>query len=97
MRLNHKEQKIIISTIKDMFADAELYLFGSRADDNQRGGDIDLFLTASKHISLSEKINLLTRFERRGIERKVDLIIQDPDQRKPTLFNEVLQKGIRLC
>ncbi len=100
MRLSRVERKRVLSSQPTRTAgisDAVIYLFGSRADDNRRGGDIDLFITTSQHISLREKIDLLTRLERHGIERKVDLIIQKPEQKHETIYNEVLQKGVRLC
>ncbi len=97
MRLSSTEQGIIISTVRKFSPDASIYLFGSRVDDTKRGGDIDLFLSTSHPVSLEEKISMLTQFERRGIERKVDLVIQSPDQDQPTIYEEVVQKGIQLC
>jgi predicted nucleotidyltransferase len=97
MRLHKKEQQLIIETLKNSISDAVIYLFGSRADENRRGGDIDLFLLTNNDVSLKDKIDLLVQLECNGIERKVDLIIQSPNQKRERLYKEVLQKGIRLC
>ena len=97
MRVDNKDIDIIVETIKEKVADAAVYLFGSRADDAKRGGDIDLFLNTSRAVSLSEKISLLTQLERKGINRKVDLIIQTPEHKQDIIYQEVQQKGIRLC
>ena len=43
MRLTQKEIEFINKTIKN-FLDCEIYLFGSRIDDNLKGGDIDLYI-----------------------------------------------------
>ena len=43
MRLTQKEIEFINKTIKK-FLDCEIYLFGSRIDDNLKGGDIDLYI-----------------------------------------------------
>ena len=97
MRVEKKDIDIIVNTIKASIADAAVFLFGSRVDDSKRGGDIDIFLTTSQTVSLPEKISLLTQFERQGIYRKIDLIIQSPDNKHDTLYHEVKQTGIRLC
>ncbi len=97
MRLREKELAIIISTLKEHTPDASMYLFGSRVDDNARGGDIDLFLSTNREVSLDEKISMLTHLARNGICRKVDLIIQTPHKRQHTLSREVMKRGIRLC
>ena len=43
MRITKNEIEFINKTIKS-FLDCEIYLFGSRVDDNLRGGDIDLYI-----------------------------------------------------
>ena len=81
MRLHKKEQQLIIETLKNSISDAVIYLFGSRADENRRGGDIDLFLLTNNDVSLKDKIDLLVQLECNGIERKVDSI-SEPEKRK---------------
>ena len=45
VRLTEKEQKIITNTFKRYFhTNDHLWLFGSRADVNKRGGDIDFYV-----------------------------------------------------
>jgi predicted nucleotidyltransferase len=97
VRLSQHDTAIILSTIKNRIPDAEVFLFGSRADDNRKGGDIDIFLNTSNTVTVSEKMKLLVQLERKGIQRRVDLIIQTPEKQKPTLYHEVITKGIRLC
>ena len=41
MRLTEIEKKSIIDTIAIIDSEAEIYLYGSRCDDNKGGGDID--------------------------------------------------------
>ncbi len=97
MRITRKDQDIITSVIKHSIADASVYLFGSRVDDNRKGGDIDIFLDTSESVNMMKKLSILRQFEKEGIQRKVDLIIQTPEHRKTVIFQEVQQKGIRLC
>ena len=45
MRLSETERKAIKAALKKHFdATARVYLFGSRTDDQKRGGDIDLYI-----------------------------------------------------
>ncbi len=92
-----REKDIIISTLKSFTPDATIYLFGSRVDDSARGGDIDLFLLTSTPVPLSMKLSMLTRLARSGITRKIDLIVQSPQQQREKLYGEVMEKGVRLC
>ena len=48
MRLRELEKKSIVKTIKAVDPEAKIYLFGSRVDDNRRGGDIDLLIITDK-------------------------------------------------
>jgi len=44
MRLSKTEQQIIKDAVLSIDPQARIYLFGSRADDTKRGGDIDLLI-----------------------------------------------------
>lgn len=53
-------------------------LFGSRADDNKRGGDIDLYIeTSEKANLLDKKVKLLVRLNRDLGEQKIDVVINN--------------------
>ena len=86
MRLNERE--IIKKVIKEKLGDVKIYLFGSRVDDNLKGGDIDIYI--DKKLSSSEKLDILTEFSLNGIERKVDLIS------KGSALENIAKKGILL-
>ena len=49
-------------------------LFGSRADDSQRGGDIDL-LIVSRNIKLRERLRLQSKLEDALGLQKIDVMI----------------------
>jgi len=96
MRLSNIHKDIIEKTLTSHFSDAEIYLFGSRADDSKRGGDIDLIMNTSHEFSMKDKIILLTLLEKEGIHRKIDLIVRTPERPHERLYKEVIEKGIRL-
>ncbi len=46
MRLSIDEVKLLKKTLYQLSTNAELYLFGSRTNDNRKGGDIDLLIVS---------------------------------------------------
>lgn len=76
LRLDAEEIQAIESALRDV--DAPVYLFGSRADPQRRGGDIDLLIfTEAPAFELSRQI--ATRFFSR-CEEKIDVIVMNPHQ-----------------
>jgi len=81
MRLHPDELNGIINAISPFLRKmpAELRLFGSRVDDDQRGGDIDLLLLLkSKELANSLRINkhkIITQIYENIGEQKIDLKI----------------------
>ncbi len=80
MRLQQTEEEAIKSTIKALDAEAKIYLFGSRADDAKRGGDIDLLIISTKLTEQDKRTIRLGLYEQLG-EQKIDLVLaQDASQ-----------------
>lgn len=96
MRISERERDLIVDAVREMDPAAEIWLFGSRVDDNLKGGDIDL-LIVSERIGFSEKLDLLVRFKIALGEQKIDLKILTPTQKKTdSLAEAVLPKAVRL-
>ena len=74
MRLNLKEQINIKQIIEQFDPKALVYLFGSRVDDNKRGGDIDL-LVLSEHLGFTEQRKIKIKLYELIGEQKIDLLI----------------------
>ena len=74
MRLKNIEIEIIEKTIHSVDPDASIYLFGSRVDENRKGGDIDL-LIFSRTLTYGDKIKIKKRIFEKMEEQKIDLII----------------------
>lgn len=93
MRLTPEERSAIGDTIHQADADALIYLFGSRVDDEARGGDIDL-LVLSMTINLMTKLDILAQLHQKLGERKIDIVVY-PDATRP-FPRMVIPDGVRL-
>ena len=96
MRLTPFEiQSIKQSVMKYFDEGSKVSLFGSRTDDNQKGGDIDLYIQTPSKDHLSErKIKFLIEIKSKIGEQKIDVIIAKDSSR--LIEQEALKKGIQL-
>jgi predicted nucleotidyltransferase len=96
MRLSKYEEESIKKAFLEIFKTGSLYLFGSRVDDNKKGGDIDLYIEVDDLTDVvSKKIDFLVNLKRKIGEQKIDVVINFGDER---LIDTVAkEKGILLC
>ncbi|HKZ57561.1 MAG TPA: nucleotidyltransferase domain-containing protein [Thermodesulfovibrionales bacterium] len=98
MRITSLEKTIIKSSVKRHFGrDAGVYLFGSRVDDDRKGGDIDLYITTDMPTSeiMREKIGLLVDMEKSLGEQKIDIVINNHTKQKP-IYEIAEKEGVKL-
>lgn len=94
MRLQSKEIQTIIQIAKDIYGETvQVYLFGSRLNDEKRGGDIDLLVR-----STGEKKGVLARIRMTARLKlhwatKIDVI---GDHEDSPVVQEALKNGIQL-
>lgn len=81
MRLTEKERAEIAHSVIGRDPSATIYLFGSRVDDNARGGDLDLLVLSSK-IDIWDRLDILAELHRNLGEQKIDLVVY-PDLSRP--------------
>lgn len=95
MRLLPRYQETIKKYFKEFFGNGEVYLFGSRVDDNKKGGDIDLYFVLKEHSNLFEKkLKFLSRVKRELGEQKIDIVFNTDSSR--LIEKEAIQWGIKL-
>lgn len=96
MRLTTLEITVIQHSAKNIFGDAvKVYLFGSRVDDDKKGGDIDLYIVPENKDNLYEKkIKFLSALDRALGEQKIDVVVAQ-DQNRP-IEKQAIEKGIEL-
>ena len=100
MRLNNKEIAAIKEVTRKVFGDnATISLFGSRTDDNKKGGDIDLFIQCNCHISREElyqlKIKFLVLLKNIIGDQKIDVLI-NAGQLSGSILETVRREEVRL-
>ena len=95
MRLDKNDKNIILSTVESIFGNGKVYLFGSRLDEQKKGGDIDLYFVLQEHSNLFEKkIKFLSRVKRELGEQKIDIVFNTDNTR--LIEKEAIQWGIKL-
>lgn len=95
MRLTNTELHIIQSAVRKYFpSGVKVFLFGSRLDDQQRGGDIDLFISTKLcGMKLQEaKLHLMSEIQMVLGDQKIDVVLAHPHGSNS---NPVVQEAIR--
>ncbi len=100
MRLTQQQQDIIKDKVKETFGtQAQILLFGSRINDHNRGGDIDLLIeleqpieeTLQKNLSLNAALQIAM-----GGLQKIDIITHVKDTIEAPIHKAARETGIRL-
>ena len=58
MRIKNELVSFLKQSIKNYLPEADVYLIGSRADDRQKGGDIDILVIGENQLTGQEKRNI---------------------------------------
>lgn len=99
MRLSERQRQVILSSVKETLGDgARVLLFGSRVDDNLKGGDIDLY------VHLNEKVDrpalMIATLQAKMIgqlgEQKIDILLSAPNLIRQPIHEIAEQQGILL-
>jgi predicted nucleotidyltransferase len=94
MRLSAHELNVIRSEVLNADADGKIFLFGSRADDSRRGGDIDLFVETSYRLDLKRRMLLEHRISS-ACDTKVDMVFKSPSDAESPI-HQIARRGVKL-
>jgi predicted nucleotidyltransferase len=93
--MSTEQAEIAVRVIRKYFADAAVWLFGSRVDDNRKGGDFDFYIeTQLPDIALPMARARGELSDSLGM--KVDLAVNNHTGDKP-IFRIAKASGIRLA
>jgi len=98
VRLTPAQQQHIREAVRENFGDGvRVYLFGSRADDDRRGGDIDLYLEVDDIPDwFQRRLRLETALQRRLGEQKIDLLLHRRGEPLETIMKIAMETGVEL-
>ena len=99
MRLSKLQINIIKNEVANLFSNsAKVYLFGSRTNNNAKGGDIDLLIEFDKKKdNLYRNILTLNRNIQKQLgEQKIDIISIYPGKKTQDIHKEAIKTGIPL-
>ena len=93
MRLTQKEKDNLLKSIHYWDKDAQVYLFGSRTNDNKKGGDIDLAVRSNR-IGLKEKIDIKLKYFEVFGDQKIHLF--EFNDESNTFWNVIKEHALLL-
>ncbi len=99
MRITSSEAKAIKETASAVFGEqAAVWLFGSRANDALKGGDIDLYIELpSEDYVYAKKLRFWCELVKRLGDQKIDIVINKTGVSPHLPIHDVARsKGIRL-
>jgi hypothetical protein len=100
MRLSEFEKESILSLASRHFGTGvQVFLFGSRTNNNERGGDIDLLIrnSNSEHLKVRTKIDFITDLIYLIGEQKIDVVLDNSNSGNSVFLKTIYQTGIQLC
>lgn len=74
MRFKKEQAEFLSQSIISLLPDADIFLFGSRAHDHLRGGDIDILVIGQNKLSNQQVRELKIAFYKRFGEQKIDIV-----------------------
>ena len=100
MRINEKTRTTLLEKIREYFGNqTQVWLFGSRVDDQARGGDLDIYIEPEVKDAegvFEAKIRTLAALKKILGERKIDLVI-NRDTRTSQAIHEIARStGVKL-
>lgn len=99
MRLSNQAQQIIRDTAHELFgADANVIVFGSRVDDEARGGDLDILVQTNEPVPDGRRktLQMTARLQMRLGDQPIDVLLVDPTTSRQPVHEIAMRTGVRL-
>ena len=98
MRLTEKYKTVIQKSAECIFGiDVQVFLFGSRTNDQLKGGDIDLLIKAEgQKMTARNKVLFLVNLKKQLGEQHIDVVYEKFSYQKDLFFESIRNQAIRL-
>lgn len=99
MRLTEETKNIIIAAVCRHFSQAEkIILFGSRADNSKRGGDIDILVQTpiSSAVAFESKLQTVAALQLKLGEQRIDLLTTSGIDDERLIVQNAYRQGVVL-
>lgn len=98
VRLTDSEISTLIKATHHCFGEtADIWLFGSRVDNNKRGGDIDLYIeTDMKNGLVSAKLEMRALIWKEFGDQKIDILVRSRYEELSPMHKIAKESGIKL-
>ena len=96
MRIEHRIAKAIPKLAQDIFGQpVEVRLFGSRLDDQARGGDLDIYIESTSAVKQPAYLSsvLAARVSRLLNGRSVDVLLKAPNLKETDIHRIAKEQG----
>lgn len=99
MRITLHNREIIRQTAAEVFGpDVRVRVFGSRVDDNAKGGDLDLLVESNKPVAQSRRkvLKMVAKLQLRLGDQPIDVLVVDPETIQQPVHEAARQSGMVL-
>lgn len=97
MRLTPSQIQVIRQSAEEAFGETvAVWLFGSRTDDEARGGDIDIYIEGLPADTLRKELKFYAALQRRLGEQRIDIVVHRQGTPMRPIDTVARQSGVRL-
>lgn len=99
IRLSAREIEVIRATARRLFGDRTLIrIFGSRARENEKGGDIDLLVETDQRLPnrVASACRLASELQMQLGDQRIDVIVIDTATQEQPIHQVARQTGVML-
>lgn len=95
MRISTEQVELLKKNILTLLPNAVIYLFGSRVDNNKKGGDVDIMVLSDRELLWKEKSLIKCKYFEKFGEQKIDIVSFSFEEKNP--FKQItMEEGIKL-
>jgi predicted nucleotidyltransferase len=98
-RLSARETEVIRATVSRLLGDHTcIRIFGSRAMEDEKGGDIDILIETGRQLPnrVASACRLASELQLQLGDQKIDVIIIDPETQEQPIHQIARQTGVLL-